>query len=293
MIPPVRVLAAVDFSEASRSSLSFARRLARHCGAELHVMHAEDPLLAAAARSRGMDLASEVRDELRAFAAATSPSCNLRLRYHVVTGEAVDGILNVAHRENVDVIVLGAHGMSGAGRLVFGSVAEGVLRHADLSVLVVPDAWTPPTPDTLDLSGIGPVVCGVDMTLPSIEAATAGARLAVLLKTHTRLVHVVPELRVLERWQSHAEDATRNRVEQARRDLEHVVKIVERVAPAQLQVESGSVPERLAEVAHAYEYALLVLGRALRGPGSAPPGSNAYRALGLADVPVLMHVTRE
>ena len=66
MFPPRVVLAAVDFSEPSRVALVCAARLARQCGAELHVLHAEDPLLAEAARAGGVDLAGETRDELLA-----------------------------------------------------------------------------------------------------------------------------------------------------------------------------------------------------------------------------------
>ena len=45
MFPPHRVLAAIDFSEASRVALRMAARLAAHCDSELHVLYAEDPLL--------------------------------------------------------------------------------------------------------------------------------------------------------------------------------------------------------------------------------------------------------
>jgi hypothetical protein len=49
MIPPRTILTAVDFSDASRVALIFAARLAAHCGAALHLLHAEEPLLLAAA----------------------------------------------------------------------------------------------------------------------------------------------------------------------------------------------------------------------------------------------------
>jgi len=50
MILPRTILAAVDFSDASRAALVLAARLARHCGSDLHVVHAEHPLLDAAAQ---------------------------------------------------------------------------------------------------------------------------------------------------------------------------------------------------------------------------------------------------
>ena len=49
MMPPARILVAVDFSVASRTALVFGARLAAQCGSELHVGHAQDPLLAAGA----------------------------------------------------------------------------------------------------------------------------------------------------------------------------------------------------------------------------------------------------
>src|SRR5262249_19448682 len=56
MIPPRAVLAAVSFSDTSRVELVLAARLARHCGADLHVLYVEDPLVDAAARRAGIDL---------------------------------------------------------------------------------------------------------------------------------------------------------------------------------------------------------------------------------------------
>lgn len=68
MTRPRSILAAVDFSDASRVALQFAARLAHQCQAELHVLHAEDPLLNAAARHHGIDLSSETREELETLA---------------------------------------------------------------------------------------------------------------------------------------------------------------------------------------------------------------------------------
>jgi nucleotide-binding universal stress UspA family protein len=71
MTKPTRILAAVDFSDRSRVALALAARLACRFDAELRVMHAQEPLLAAAAESRGIDLTSETEDELRAIVANT------------------------------------------------------------------------------------------------------------------------------------------------------------------------------------------------------------------------------
>jgi nucleotide-binding universal stress UspA family protein len=46
-------------------------------------------------------------------------------------------IVRVAESENVDLIVMPTHGMTGWRRLAFGSVTEKVVRTAECSVLVL------------------------------------------------------------------------------------------------------------------------------------------------------------
>jgi nucleotide-binding universal stress UspA family protein len=203
MIPPRTVLAAVDFSETSRTALALAARLARHCGAALHVLHAEDPLLSATARHTGIDLARETDEELQRFITSAWPAAECSPQRHAVTGAPVDVILDAAHRVQAQMVVVGSRGMSGAERLVFGSTTEGLLRRADVSVLVAPAGWMPPHPDALDLSGTGPIVAGVDLSDPSVAGAKAACKLASVLGTSVEIVHVVPDLAVMSRWRAH------------------------------------------------------------------------------------------
>jgi nucleotide-binding universal stress UspA family protein len=292
MIPPTRILAAVDFSDTSRVALTMAARLARQCGAELHVLYAIDPLLAAGARSAGIDLARESREELGTFAQSASPAADWAPLHHTAEGHAAEVIGATAVREGADLVVLGAHGMSGMARMAFGSTTEAVLRHAPVSVLVVPDSWTPPQPDTADLRGTGPVVAAVDFSPVSIEAARAAARLALTLQTSLELVHVVPARPVLARWMPHAESALRQQIDVARRDLAALNDQVGAQVPVHVRAESGPVAAQLAEAAAAADgrHPLLVLGRRARAEAGYAPGETAYRALMLARVPVLLHL---
>jgi hypothetical protein len=194
-------------------------------------------------------------------------------QYHVIVGDAVDTILAIAQRESATLIVVGARGMSGAERLVFGSTTEGLLRQSGISVLVVPESWTPPKPEAPGLSGTGPVIAGIDMTCPSVDAAAAATRLAAVLKTEAVLVHVVPELRVPERWRAHADSVLRERLEESRRDLERVVKGLNAVGPVRLQIEAGSVPHRLAEAAHVSPHAM-ARSRACAAPARLRPAGS-------------------
>jgi nucleotide-binding universal stress UspA family protein len=291
MIPPQVVLAAVDFSESSRTALSFAARLARHANARLHVIHAQDPLLAHAARAAGVDIDAETRAELSTFMQSAPPAGDWSPFQDVADGPAVNVLCDAADRANADVIVVGAHGMSGIGRLMFGSTTEGLLREADHSVFVIPDSWTPPRADADDLRGMGPVVVGVEPTPAAIAAAQAAHDLARLLSTSLQLLHVVSPPSVLSRWSAHAETAQRERLDEARARLREAAA-KRNVTPEKIRVASGSVAEQLAEAVRdeASRHPLLVLGRRARAERGASPGSTAVRVLTLAEAPVLMYL---
>lgn len=78
----------------------------------------------------------------------------------VVIGEAAQTLLRAAERYGADVLVMGTHGRYGLNRWFGGSVAETVVRHADLPVLVVreasvqePDLPLDPRESTLEREG--------------------------------------------------------------------------------------------------------------------------------------------
>lgn len=290
MIPPRRILAAVDFSDASRAALSLAVRLACQCRAELHVLHAEDPLLAAAARAQGMELDRETREQLAEFSRhAQLPGTDLPAQ-HVISGDAWTVICATANRVSADVIVMGVRGMSGAERFMFGSVTERVLRRADVSVLVVPATWEPPVSDTADLSGIGPVVVAVDFSADSRAAAAAASRLAELLDTSLEAIHVIVPAGVLPRWQRQADASVAARVEAATRELEASVRNLGSTAPLLCRVDVGRVPETIAAAAAPGRDRNPILVVGSRGETETTPGATAYRILALSAAPVLVHV---
>ena len=65
----------------------------------------------------------------------------------IVHGEAASEIVRVAKEREVDLIVISSHGRTGLGRILFGSTAEAVVRHASCPVLVV----KPPQEEEADL----------------------------------------------------------------------------------------------------------------------------------------------
>jgi nucleotide-binding universal stress UspA family protein len=60
--------------------------------------------------------------------------------FEVVTksGREAEEILGFANKEQVDLIVMGTHGRTGMEHVFFGSVAEKVIRHSPIPILVIP-----------------------------------------------------------------------------------------------------------------------------------------------------------
>jgi nucleotide-binding universal stress UspA family protein len=61
----------------------------------------------------------------------------VKARLIVVRGNAADEIIRIADEEKVDLIVIATRGLTGLDRLIFGSVAEKVVRLARCPALTV------------------------------------------------------------------------------------------------------------------------------------------------------------
>jgi nucleotide-binding universal stress UspA family protein len=61
----------------------------------------------------------------------------VRVTTAVRCGEPVSEILAGLREAKADLIIMTTHGRTGFGRLLFGSVAEAVLRHADVPVFLM------------------------------------------------------------------------------------------------------------------------------------------------------------
>jgi nucleotide-binding universal stress UspA family protein len=65
---------------------------------------------------------------------------------HVWQGAAAPAIVDAARMHHADLIVMTSHGRSGVSRLVFGSVAEAVLRGSRVPILLIRPTGAPVAP---------------------------------------------------------------------------------------------------------------------------------------------------
>lgn len=145
MLPIKRILWPTDFSEPSYGALKAAEGLAQNFSAELVALHVVQPipviptgggLEGIFSASYPLEMESQAREALRKVV-EQNISGKTRTEALVVHGNVAGEIVNVANKENVDLIVMATHGTTGWQRFVFGSVAEKVIRMAYCPVLSI------------------------------------------------------------------------------------------------------------------------------------------------------------
>jgi nucleotide-binding universal stress UspA family protein len=140
------ILLPTDFSECAGHALSYATSLARDAGAKIICVHVVEPVVPAVGYT-GMteplplaDISEQLEDsaERELPKIAGCEECNgIEVEETIVHGDAASEIVRVARERGVDLIVISSHGRTGLGRILFGSTAESVVRHAPCPVLVV------------------------------------------------------------------------------------------------------------------------------------------------------------
>jgi universal stress protein A len=140
------ILLPTDFSDCGNYALSFAASLARTFGASIICVHVIEPMVPTVGYS-GMTEPlpiADISDQLEDSAERELPKlaeceecAGLDVEEVIVHGEAASEIVRVAKDRRVDLIVVSSHGRTGLGRILFGSTAEAVVRHAPCPVLVV------------------------------------------------------------------------------------------------------------------------------------------------------------
>jgi nucleotide-binding universal stress UspA family protein len=139
-----RVLVPLDGSPVAESIIPFILDIAGPLDMEIVVLRVVTPVVVqVGAPVPGViteELAArttEARDYLSTIAAELWGR-GVRVQLRVRAGTPVKEILAAARECAADLIAMTTHGRSGLRRLVFGSVAEAVLRLADIPVLLMP-----------------------------------------------------------------------------------------------------------------------------------------------------------
>jgi nucleotide-binding universal stress UspA family protein len=143
-----KILVPLDGSELSECSLEHVKAIASGCRVpETVLLRVVEPLSAETVSTlaqaggnvlREAELSSQTEareylDKVRDRLAKEG----LAVKAVVVDGRAAEEILDYAGKNKIDLIVMASHGRSGISRWFFGSVAQKVLQHSAVPVLMV------------------------------------------------------------------------------------------------------------------------------------------------------------
>lgn len=141
-----KILVCLDGSSLAEQVLPYATEVAQRFGSRvvlLQVIHLPASFAAAAAQGGEKILAEEVgrlAGEARAYlegVAASLREKGLEVEAAALEGTPSEAIVTYARENEVDLIAIGTHGRKSLGRLIFGSVADHVLKHSSIPVLTV------------------------------------------------------------------------------------------------------------------------------------------------------------
>ena len=143
---PTRILLPIDFSSSSQAALEMAADLAKHFEAELHLVNVI-PMFPASTLPDFVPEAKFLQDA-RSLAERNLAKCHavlagrgVKATSSVETGNEVAGnIAEVVDRENIDMLVISTHGISGWRPMVFGSIAEKVVKLVQCPLLLLRSA---------------------------------------------------------------------------------------------------------------------------------------------------------
>src|SRR5208283_2435253 len=191
------VLIATDFSEASEKALRHALAIARHYGAKLYLVHVVSSLGFTLVGPEAVNLATQIvsRDasELENRLVQSGALAGLRHEVIVTQGNVWDQLGKIISHEQVDLVVIGTHARRGLGKLLLGSVAEHIFRHAECLVLTVGPGSLQDSP--VDGSrAVRPFLFATDFSGPSIRALPYAISSANHFGTKLVLLHVFPSV---------------------------------------------------------------------------------------------------
>jgi nucleotide-binding universal stress UspA family protein len=143
-----RIVAALDFSNATVGVLELASSLAEVFGAELHLLHVVEPEPTYTAygftpdefpaihtfQEEARKRAKQKLDE----AAAGLPGSLVSVVTELGEGSPLQALVDYVREKEADLVVLGSHGHGVVASLLIGSVAEGMVRKALIPTMVVP-----------------------------------------------------------------------------------------------------------------------------------------------------------
>jgi nucleotide-binding universal stress UspA family protein len=291
------VLVAFDFSQASQKPLHHALAIARHYGAKFYLAHVVSGIGYTIAGQEALNLAAErtqrTAHELRHELLESGALAGLDHEFIIREGNVWEQLELLIREKQVDMVVVGTHGRGALGKLLLGSVAEQIFRHADCLVATVgPGSYE----DSLvEKKPVRPFLFPTDFGPASLHALPYAISLANHFGAKLVVLHVLPVAPIPEgfHW-STTGGLTQMRYEARMASQRHFdalnLQHTRTAIQPEFMVKYGIPGEQILLASHAIKADLIILG--LHRPGhieaaSHMPWDLAYKVVCDAHCPVL------
>jgi nucleotide-binding universal stress UspA family protein len=291
------VLFPTDFSPTSESALPYATAICRRFHSTLHLVHVlsdagllmmtggVDYISLGTIYEDAQNEAKERLDEISAHF-ETIPH-----RSYVRHGSVWRSLADIIEANEIDLIVVGTHGRTGLGKLLLGSVAEDILRHAPCPVLTVgPKVSGRAKLPAFQNHGcdLAPVELELRQILVATNFASSAAKLAQEAASLAEEFHArVTLMHVMENYTRLGSNP-----DLIERNLQKLRDLIPKHADLQYLPETmldfGHAEERILKAAEERETDIIVLGaRAYGDVGTTHLPSAAQQVISHAHCPVL------
>lgn len=138
-----KILVAIDLSPQSASVADYAVCLAKSLGAEVLAVYVAPSLghyvgfhvPTSSIENFVGEVVSGAETSMEDF--VKEKFVGVKATGKVISGYAAEEVINQAKEYNADLIIMGTHGRAGLDRILFGSVAEKVVKTSSIPVLTV------------------------------------------------------------------------------------------------------------------------------------------------------------
>ncbi len=276
MFPPKRILFPVDFSERCTSAARMVETFTGHFQAELTLLRVMEPVSyedipVDATGIEEQRLGGYLVDELKHF----------DVNRVLAKGDPAANIIEFAHEQGFDLIMLPTHGYGGFRRLILGSVTAKVLHAAECPV------WTGVHMEhvaRLEDIAFRKILCAIDLGTQSCPTAAWAKNFAAEFGAALSIVHAVPEANSQPAVYS---DDTRHD-DLIKLATERVRKVQECVgAEAKVLVVGDEVASAVCECAAREQADLVVIGRSVSAGVMGRLRENAYSIIRQSPCPVV------
>jgi nucleotide-binding universal stress UspA family protein len=279
---------ATDFSQTSENPLRHAIRIARLYEARFYLLHVVPSVRFAVTEADATNAATEtagrIAQQLENQLVECGALAGLRYEFFVRQGDVSAKAEKVISEKQIDLLIIGTHGRRGFGKVLFGSVAEQIFRHAVCPVVTVgPGSFQSAMVDKADV--VWPLLFATDFGTASLRALPYCASLANRLGTKLVLLNVIP-LSVMSLHRANTHNLKQNSL----RRLRNLTQNVELTVEPEFIVVFGSPSEKILQVAESLSADAIIMGlrRSERSEASSHMlWTTAYEVVRRAGCPVM------